>query len=114
MQIGGEDLVLERPTSPDDWAVIQREFHRWWPDAVFSDEGEGEWFVYRDQEGSLREFAADEVPNGFVHVILRPDCLTFVVDDEETEARRVGRAIFDVMRVPRDLAPGQRQGRVSR
>jgi hypothetical protein len=105
--IGGDDLVLEGPTSPDDWTVIAREFRQRWPDVLFiADDQAGQWFVWPDLATFSREFADDEVPHGFVHVLLSSDCLTLVVDDEETEARRVGIEVFETMRALRENRAG--------
>jgi hypothetical protein len=105
--IGGEDLVLDGPTSPDDWTVIFHELRRRWPDAIFHKVGDDEWFAYRDQDAFRRGFAPDETPHGFVHVLMSADCLTFVVDDDETtEASQVGRTVFAAMRALRENALG--------
>lgn len=52
MEIGGEDLVLEGPTSDDDWIVIWHEVKRLWPDALMHRVGSGEAMIYRDLQGS--------------------------------------------------------------
>lgn len=101
MDIGGEDLVLEGPTSDDDWTVLFRAVAAAWPDVVVERVGPTEVFVYRDQQAFRREPAPDEVPNGFIHVLVHPDCLTVVVDTDPTEARRVGIAAFEAVKATR-------------
>ena len=101
MTPGGEDLVLEGPTSDEDWVAIFHEVQRTWPNAVIERLESGEALIFRDQQASEREFEADEVPHGFLHVLVGPNCLTVVVDDEEGEARSLGIAVFESVRASR-------------
>jgi hypothetical protein len=97
--IGGEDLVLDGPTSPDDWTVVFYEINQRWPRAIFEKVGEDEYLAWKDQSAFRREFADDETPHGFIHILMGPQCLTLVVDaDESTECSRLGRAVLEVMR----------------
>lgn len=45
-------MVLEGPTSDDDWIVIWHEVKRLWPDALMHRVGSGEAMIYRDLQGS--------------------------------------------------------------
>jgi hypothetical protein len=101
MEIGGEDLVLEGPTSDDDWVVVFHAVKRGWPDAVLDRVDSGECMIYRDQQALRHEFASDEVPHGVIHVLVGSDCLTVVVDEEDTEARRLGIAVFESVKSSR-------------
>lgn len=103
--IGGQDLIIEGATSADDWTVLLYEIRQRWPNAIFHKIGNDEWFVYRDQSAFRHEYAPDEVPNGFVHVLISSDSLTLVVDDDETtDAHQVGTAVFGAMRALRGYA----------
>ena len=94
---GGEDLVLEGPTSDRDWIVVFHAVRGAWPAAVIERLESGEALIYRDQQASQRGLEADEVPHGFLHVLVAPDCFTVVVDEEDTEARRLGLAVFEAV-----------------
>lgn len=96
--IGGEDLVLDGPTSPDDWTVIFYEIQERWPGAIFQKVGEDEYFAWKDQRSFRAGLAPDEVPHGFVHILMSCDCLTFVVDTEPSDAAKVGHELFAVMK----------------
>lgn len=101
MNPGGEDLVLEGATSDDDWVVVFHELNARWPEAILHRVGKGEALLFRDQQEFRRGLAEDGVPQGLVHVIVLPDRLTVVVDQEPTEARRVGLAILESVRASR-------------
>lgn len=94
MTPGGIDLVIDGPTSADDWWVLMFEARQRWPEAIFQRLDEGEMFVYRDQEAFRAGLADDEVPSGFIHVLMGPESLTLVIDDTPTEAAAVGRELF--------------------
>lgn len=95
---GGQDLVLEGATDLHDWRALLYEIRQRWPQAVFHKLNATEMFVYPDQETFRRELGGDEVPNGFIHVLMDSDCLTLVVDDEENECTRVGREVIEGIR----------------
>ncbi len=103
MEIGGEDLILKGPTSDEDWVLIFHEVKKRWPDAILERVGTGQAFLWKDQGARDQEFAPDEVPHGFLHVLMSPEDLTIVVDADEstTEASQLGRSVFESVRVAR-------------
>ena len=88
----GENLVLEGPTSDDDWVAMFHSFRESWPEAVIHRLSHGEAVICRDPS-SVR----DE-PRASVHVSVVPGRLTVVVCREDCEARRVGLAVFHSVR----------------
>lgn len=94
MSPGGEDLVLEGATDLYDWTALLSEIRQRWPQAVFHKLNATEMFVYPDQETFRRELESDAVPQGFIHVLMDSDCLTLVVDAEDTDCSRVGHEVL--------------------
>lgn len=105
MELGGEDFILEGPTSEEDWlvffVVIKREWPSYATDAITSTEA----FIYRNERALAQEYAPDEVPSGFIHVLMGPECFTAVLDTEETESRRVGLLAFEAVRERKGHTP---------
>ena len=98
MYPGGEDLILEGATDLHDWRVLLYEIRQRWPQAVFHKITATEMFVYPDQESFRREMSPEEVPNGFLHVLMSSEDLTIVVDTEDTDCSRVGHEIIGAIR----------------
>lgn len=94
---GGIDLILEGSTSADDWWTLISEVRQRWPDAILHRTEPGEMFVYRDQDSFRRELEPEEVPHDFIHVLMGPETLTVVIDDQPTDAARVGREVFTAL-----------------
>lgn len=91
---GGTDLVIEGPTSADDWWVLMFEIRQRWPRAVFHRIEPGELFVYRNQDEFRCGLRCEDTPSGLIHVLMGPESLTLVVDESSTEAADVGRQLF--------------------
>ena len=105
MEIGGNDLILEG--SPEEWSVIFREVRLLWPDVVFEEITEEEWFAWKDQSAFQTEFPDEVMPHGFLHLLRGPQSLTIVVDaDGDTECSRVGRAVLEALRALQGDASG--------
>lgn len=101
MTPGGIDLIVPGPTSADDWWVLMFEVRQRWPEAVFHRPEPGEMFVYPDRDEFRRQFVDDEIPNRFIHVLMGPETLTLVIDEEATDAARVGRELFTALQALR-------------
>lgn len=103
MYPGGQDLVLEGATDLHDWTALLYEIRQRWPQAVFHKINATEMFVYPDQEAFRRELEDDEIPAGFIHVLMSSDCLTFVVDDDdESECTQIGREVLAAVKRHRE------------
>ena len=93
--------MVEGPTSDDDWVVIFHVIKRVWPEAVLHRVESGEAFVYRDQEAFEHSVPDDEVPGGFLHVLVAKDSLTVAVDAEDSESSRLGHSVVKAVRSSR-------------
>jgi hypothetical protein len=93
----GTDLIVEGPTSADDWWVLMFEVRQRWPEALFHRTDPGEMLVFRDQEAFRRGLGADEETAGRIHVRMGPERLTLVVDEQATEGARVGRELVTAL-----------------
>lgn len=97
MTPGGPDLIVEGPTSAEDWWVLMFEVRQRWPEALFHRTEPDEMFVYRDQQAFQRGQGADEAPSGVILVRMGPESLTLVINDEPTDAAQVGQELFTVL-----------------
>lgn len=87
MEIGGVDLVLEGPTSDEDWIVIFHTARALWPDCVLNRIDCGEAMIFRDQEAAD---ADDFVEGAMVHILVSEDSITVVHDEAPTDSFDLG------------------------
>ena len=97
MTPGGIHLILEGPTSGDEWWALIFEVRQHWPDAIVHRTEPDEASVYRDQEAFQEGLSGKGSHQGHLRVLMGPESLTLVIDAQPTEAGRVGQEVFTAL-----------------
>lgn len=92
MESGGTDLVLEGPTSDQDWITIFHTAKSFWPDCVLERLDCGEAFVHRDQASAD---GADFKDGVMVHILVSEDSITIAHDDPPSQSATLGEHLYE-------------------
>lgn len=88
-------LVLEGPTSDDDWVVVFHEMRALWPDALLYRESSGEAIIFKDQ-GAFRTGLGEGPPKGqAVTVKMLEDRIQILCDGPPHESHEVAQGLYE-------------------
>lgn len=90
-----ETLVLEGPTSDDDWVVIVHAVKQAWPEAIIRRNDHGDATFYRDQQAFRRALEFRGRPGERLGVRVLPDAVRVTGSTAEEGFGRLGRAVIE-------------------
>jgi hypothetical protein len=115
--IGGEDIVVEGPTSDDERGLIVSVLSAAWPHGLIQGADElpstavsfpipvsrvpVEFFVYRDRAALTswaRHGARRANADSMIHVIFEEKAITFVIDTQKSEAGQLVQGLLPAIR----------------